>query len=1129
MSNSATDSSFRDQMVTRLRQDTVGPLAPNEQLRTPNNPDLPSDGKPTDRYLTGILWPQGCHTEDDGDDLQSDELSALGSNVEESDEPGEPPANSKPTTCGVSFAIRSESAVSKVRIEVSGARYLPCWIETRKEDGQEILHEDEEAPKDNDSQYWQRHALSAKLLSLQITKEQNEHLCDIRELEDHPLWTNFGLYVHWSDFDPELKLQTVTVRVINNNTTDPTTFALESERSSLFQASIQVKPGSHTELIARPSRRAQEDRDLELLYRNEHEYAVGHNCSAKWNSSDTGRLISVGTEWVPDHTIRGVLANPIERDLFLAEKTLNATWLCDAPRNDVLEKLKDLPECYESWLKEVERKEFSGLDPDLQDQAKEHFRNCHETSARIRRGIELLQQCDTCWEAFRLATKAMVKQASWSGMGQLVWRPFQLAYQLMVIESLSDPWHEDRDLMDLLWFPTGGGKTEAYLGLVAYIAFHRRLKYPNNPDQGSGVAILMRYTLRLLTLDQFRRACKLICACDAIRSEQEDQLGTVPISIGLWIGGSSTPNRREEAEEALAKEDPPSSPKQITECPCCQKTLRWYKDHQNNRISCECRNPECELGSRGTPLPIHTVDEDIYDVGPTLLLSTIDKFAQVAFQPQKVSAFFGRGGEDPPDLVLQDELHLISGPLGSLTGAYEVALDAACQRRNAQGKLSKVKIIGSTATIKRAPDQVRALYDRDARQFPPSVLNWDRSYFMMPDEKGTRPTRRYTAISSIGRSPKFTLQFVYGSLLLSGKSIQCTPDENRDPWWSLLGYFNALRELGGSMVMLDDDVGDTMTMLATNRRELVTVELGNGKIKNIPPRAVQEHAQLTSRVPQTELKEIFSDLDQVQYPNEAAFDAVLATNMVSVGVDIDRLGLMCVFAQPKQIAEYIQATSRVGRKHPGLVVTVYKHNFARDRAFYETYLSWMKALYRDVEPTSVTPFASRTRDRVLAALTVAMACLPLEGEAPLIDPNNPLMSEQIKRRILKERFPLMQKRINAIENDGGQTANQAKADLKRVLDEWHDRSIDWEAQNIQPTIRPRPSGRGSGDSRLERLNKSVLIAYEDFHSTDKDLLDSREDLVAPNSMRNVDNGSPVKFAAKVSRGEDEEGGSDGEE
>ncbi|MGH2395623.1 MAG: helicase-related protein, partial [bacterium] len=562
----------------------------------------------------------------------------------------------------------------------------------------------------------------------------------------------------------------------------------------------------------------------------------------------------------------------------------------------------------------------------------------------------------------------------------------------------------------LLWFPTGGGKTEAYLGLTAFALAHRRLRSdPGGADASAGTGVLMRYTLRLLTLQQFQRAAALLCACEVMRRADERKWGQRPFTIGLWVGESVTPNYYEEAKEALAKlrrgeRVYEGSPYQVLFCPWCGTDLTpqdYASDDDLERTFVRCSNPDCEFRTARSAygLPVLLVDEEIYRHPPSLLLATVDKFAQLAWNP-RIQALFGqvnrfcprhgfltpaddhpvRHNETrgwpaadvlptearlaPADLIIQDELHLISGPLGTLVGIYESVVEGLCTRR-ISGREVRPKVIASTATIRRASSQFEALFDRKMHIFPPLGLDADDSYFAQEDK--THPGRLYVGVYAPGKSVKTALVRAYSAMLSRAKfEFDAVPEQEAelkteaDSYLTLVGYFNSLRELGGALRLVDDDVRARIRVLY--------------KRGFSPNRLIYEVKELTSRKRSFEIAETLKQMDRTFMKVERGvypIDVLLASNMLSVGVDIDRLSLMVVSAQPKTSAEYIQATSRVGRVHPGIVVEVYNWIRPRDISHYERFVHYHDTFYRHVEATSVTPFSLRARDRALPAVFVS--------------------------------------------------------------------------------------------------------------------------------------------------------------
>ena len=548
-----------------------------------------------------------------------------------------------------------------------------------------------------------------------------------------------------------------------------------------------------------------DDKDLdsyELLYRNVEDLAVGHGCAVAWDES--GADVDVlRTTFLPWNDVK--LAEPAGAagvELLMRE----------LGEGSGLEALRELVVDYRRWIA-TKRSEVDRLPTELQGTARQHLQDADEVARRIDGGVDLLHSDPKAARAFRLMNQAMDLQRSrqdtqrGADSGVQRWRPFQMAFILLNLRGLTDPTSDDRELADLLWFPTGGGKTEAYLGLIGYSILLRRLR--NGDD--AGVSVLMRYTLRLLTIQQFDRAAGLICALESIRRrELPDAAG---ISLGLWVGQGATPNKVKDAKAAIRYlergEHPPNgNPVQLLRCPVCGTSL-GLDDYRfptgPNRMVVRCPSGSCEFHDG---LPVHLVDEDVYRVRPSLVIGTVDKFAAMAWR-QDVGNLFSRDGlHSQPDLIVQDELHLISGPLGTMVGLYEAAVDAA-----ATGQ-ARPKIVASTATIRRASDQVRAVFDREARQFPPPGLESTDSYFSVEASADEKGTRRYLGVLAPSVSHTTLMVRCYGALLQAAKDLPAD-DEVRDAYWTLLGYFNSLRVLGGAYMQVLDDVPDRLKVVAT--------------------------------------------------------------------------------------------------------------------------------------------------------------------------------------------------------------------------------------------------------------------------------------------------------------------------
>jgi hypothetical protein len=947
----------RERLIERLLEDLFGPGQEGDGISE----------RPSDRYLTGILFPRNSEIPAEQD---QGELSAAGAEDDEADDTPAPLAGGfRPSTCGLSFALTHHEK-PRVDVSITCARYERYYVDPATN---EISTASEHAKRVNER--WRRRPLVGA-----FTCALEPEIPRTFDLAPYGL-EGLELYAR-PVRGPNSVL--VTLALINR-LEDRGDDRAAAEQNTFFHVQMIVRAQTPCTFTARPSKSLGDDRDARvsaLIYRTVREMAVGHTCSASWGPKDDD-VQYVQTEWLPRATVRrmkaeGDAAFDVLRN-HASLHPLDPHWQAGLASNtELVDGLRLLVSAYREWLHEQESR-LETLSEELREFARENLADCRTAADRMTAAIDLLQADATAMTAWRLAAGAMHVQFNWTKGGrQLRWHPFQLGFQLLVLPSLVDRSSADREIMDLLWFPTGGGKTEAYLALTAFLLFFRRLKY--GADHGAGTSVFMRYTLRLLTIQQFQRAAALILACEAVRRGDErvtdastPALGEAPFSIGLWVGGGATPNTYKKAKEAL-RDGGSSTPRQLQRCPRCRTRLEYLADDRRSSIDVRCTNPSCYFQDPRRRMPIWVVDSDIYRERPSLLIATLDKFAQIVRRSEP-RALFGLGTpHDPPDLIIQDELHLISGPLGSLAGLYEVAIDRLCSRAHG-AQLRRPKIIGSTATIRRAEDQVRQLFARRAFQYPPPVIDATNSGFGVEDQDDQG--RLYVGLSTVGRSAKFALQASYASLLQAATDSQIPdvppPDQNpRDRYWTLTGYFNSLRELGGAVTLVLDDVLKSIRSYARRRGESA--------------RSLAPPVELTSRVPSSEIPPTLERLES-RIGNGDCVDVLLASNMISVGVDINRLGLMVVAAQPKTVAEYIQATSRVGRHEPGLVVVVYNHPRVRDRSFFETFPTWHRALYRAVEATSVTPFASRARDRAMHAVVVALArhLIPGLRDEPALD------------------------------------------------------------------------------------------------------------------------------------------------
>jgi len=675
---------------------------------------------------------------------------------------------------------------------------------------------------------------------------------------------------------------------------------------------------------------------------------------------------------------------------------------------------------------------------------------------------------------------------------QVRWRPFQLAFLLTSLQSAVDDSDDYRDTVDLIWFPTGGGKTEAYLGLIAAVIVWRRLKFPASYG---GTTSLMRYTLRLLTTQQFIRASKMICALELLR-RQNPELGKESISIGLWVGGDTSPNTFVKAQkivDAARIDDADKSHAAfvIEQCPWCSATLTVRDCLIATDKDCffRCRNPQCSFGcEENNRLPCQVVDDALYINPPTLLMATVDKFARFAWE-ERASSFFGQQRTRPPELIVQDELHLIASALGSIAGVYEAALETVLIQKGVYPKY-----IASTATIRMAEDQVRLLYGKEVAIFPPPGLDADDSYYARTVPIDSQPGRMYIGYFApmLNRARNFA---PLSATLLGAPELVFEPgEEDReamlDAWWTQLVYHGSLKGVSNSRnsfsiahrEVLERLIDEAQERQLTSNAQLTPEEQAGRKtyFDELRKRLNPGVAQLTSIPSVTENARTFANLEKVRGQTDC-IDAVLATNMVSVGLDVSRMALMIVNGQPLTTAEYIQASSRVGRSDvPGLVFVNYYRDQTRSLSHYENFRPYHESFYRFVEPTSLTPFTYQARKRALhAALVIAM-----RHTVPDLHPANSAANFSLDRTDVQSVVDVLIKRCARADK---LRASEIKDHVQALAREWEDYAKKCKADKRQLCFNVRDNSIGA-----DRL----LYAHGD---------EIRGLWVTLHSMRNVEN------------------------
>jgi hypothetical protein len=1036
---------IRARLVETFRRDLIGPHP------GPEDADLATERlseNPSRWYLAGFLAPaddemsMNAPGEDDNPGAQEErenqsdlvEDAGAGGAAGDQDQPDPPNSRRRFLPSSIGLTVLLPSAITEIEAKVTWGDYLtePPLPETILIAEDEIGEDGKPKRRSLPDVEWVR-APRERTVPLRVPQGGRGEPVTVPESASAQrkggglqLETHARLFEYRTPEGATEQVRALTVFLVNRRATSRRRYA---DVTFAFQVRLELScpTGFHprTDLSGVDASDG-DHRVADLHYRDVEEYAVGRNSAAGWPPARDSKVTRVWTDPLPSAEVERVAPN--EDPVLTSHVEFGMeqlAYLAKARDATLSDKLKQLPKLYDAWI-ERERGKLPHLVTRRRDTAQSLIDNMEVASRRVSAGIELVAKNDIARTAFRLMNEAVSRASRRRGAGaggdpasqpSPKWRPFQLAFILLNLSGLADPPHPDRELADLLFFPTGGGKTEAYLGLAAFVIAHRRLTGPG--VLGAGVAVIMRYTLRLLTLDQLARAAGVVCALELMRDDPANIdakgrkiLGDWPIEIGLWVGSDASPNRLGRTGDGdkhtavgrvqrYKNGQDKRAPAPLKACPWCGTPFARtsFACVPNNtaptNMEIRCVNTDCDF-TRDRALPVLTVDEPIYRRLPAFLIATVDKFAGLPWLGEP-GAFFGNvdrflpnvgffgacdpghgrpldGGWrlDPPALIIQDELHLISGPLGTVAGLYEAAIDQLSSRQVGD-RCIRPKIVASTATVRRAQAQIEALFDRaETRVFPPPGIDRTDSFFAQTIPSSKDPARVYIGISAQGRGPKLVFLRALTTLVAAAQAqfdrAGGTPNP-ADPYMTAVCYFNALRELGGARRIVEDEVRDRAGRYGTQRRRLMPRDMP------FADRQLKEPIELTSRVSTDEVAKAKQRLEAVFGKSSETVDVALATNMISVGLDITRLGLMLVQGQPKTAAEYIQATSRVGRDHnrPGLVVAVLNMHKPRDRMHFEQFGYFHRTFYRAVEATSVTPWAARALDRALAAILVAAA------------------------------------------------------------------------------------------------------------------------------------------------------------
>jgi hypothetical protein len=876
---------------------------------------------------------------------------------------------------------------------------------------------------------WQRIKQEPINIPIDLTDEnfdESKEIPLVKSNKDKKILTCFYKRIYETNYGKFIK-----ILMANRELHSKKKFSFGNEllnHKTLFQVQIFVRANKFLpyKQLSETNPFDEELNTISFQYRNEFAYAIGHGCAVEWNNNINPTELK--TTFLPEVDIKNY-SNDFNKDF--PEKLKDITEIkklsiwTDFHKFEIIEKLKMFASEYNNWI--ITKQKTVETEPNFQKIFDSIIDKQEKTYQRLIENIDFLNENETAYKSFLLANAAMYIQMLIGDekcfgkkgveLGALdskfdhnnldyfktsdfnpKYRPFQLAFFLLNIEPIINEISDYRNkVVDLLWFPTGGGKTEAYLALTAFTIISRRILHKGNSD---GVSVIMRYTLRLLTVQQFERATKLILALDFLRKQFEANkqycFENKPVSVGMWVGASSTPNSYKDAHSIYKKitdelikindgkagnfEKVNTFP--ITSCPWCGCNLISKKGRHvqqgyaatTNSFQAKCLNDNCAFHAE---LPIYFVDDKIYQNPPTLLFATVDKFAMLSHREEGHLLFNSlKENKLPPDLIIQDELHLLSGPLGSVTGLYESIVEMLSTKDD-----KKPKIIASTATTRNTEHQVAMLYgNRELNIFPPMGVTYDDNFFSFVSSDSKR---KHIGFMPTGKTASNTQLQIIGYLLLAriklfryflkkGNLSKEEAIQKENNFWTIVSFYNSLRDVGKIYNKVPAEI-KTLIRLLHNRYDLNKTTYGfnywglSGRTK-----------ELTSRVESNTIKKLLGELEQSfdliakdgQNFVQNTVDLVLASNMFSVGIDIKRLNVMLMNGQPKNIAEYIQASSRVGRNDKGIVINLLDANRSREKSYFENYVAFHNAYYKFVEPLSITPFTEIALDKALASLLI---------------------------------------------------------------------------------------------------------------------------------------------------------------
>ena len=654
----------------------------------------------------------------------------------------------------------------------------------------------------------------------------------------------------------------------------------------------------------------------------------------------------------------------------------------------------------EAWDMAKIRSRHSDWSAEMEKEAQNERKEFESEVQRIASGVKRLEDDAELKRAFQLMNEAMLISAR-DGKGSykyMSWRPFQIGF---LYANIAGCRNESADVVDIVWFTTGGGKTETYLGLILTAAFLDRFR-----GKMTGVTAWSRFPLRLLSLQQTQRFANALAAAEIVR--RREGIGGDPFGLGFLVGSGATPNeiKREQNRDRRGQWDyedvsMPDRLRMLEICPFCRKNnIKMRFNRRYWRLEHRCTNDDCEWDT-SRPLPIWVVDFEVWRYLPTVVVGTLDKAAGISMQanmrgivgppigfcsePEHGHTYAIRsnrpkgclvpdckGSRQPlpmsPDLYgvsfrLQDELHLLRDSLGAVDAHYEALYDHL--QRELSG--TQAKVLASSATLSGYERQSEVLYGKSARVFPHPEPEIGQGFWSRNTDK---KMCAFLAISPRGQTVEFAVDRMMISLQSAVRELLADPvrvssEINIDP-----ALANFLADLYGTNVVYGNTLRDLDAVVRSSETQWEEIPAPSPNV-----------ISMTGRTLFTDVSDVLDKLERPDADFAKRLHVVAASSMMSHGVDINRLNVMVMLGLPLTTAEFIQATARVGRQWPSLAFVVHRVARERDASIFKAFPQYVAQGDRFVEPIPITGRSRRVLERTLPGLAFARILLLHEPDA----------------------------------------------------------------------------------------------------------------------------------------------------